>query len=485
MTLPGNRGMADQALTRGHALLACCAPLLFGLCCIAPAHAAQPTVTSLGELFAIAHESEPGYRSAMADVAVAHARTREALGAMLPQLTATANSNGNRRRYHTLDTPPSTLHDRYHSNGDQISLNQPLWRPANIASWHQARENAAQAGYRLDDAEQQLYLKVATAWFDLMEARDAVEFTKAQRDALHAQWNIARRAAELGAQSQPQADEAQAKYEGASADEASAELDVETKLAALEQWVGRADGLVQPYLRDDARIPELVGGDMDQWLEQVDTHCPALRAADRAIAAANAEVSKQRAGHQPTLDIVATYGDTDQAVGNFPGQTGYRIRQLAVGLQLNVPIYSGGTQSAKVAEALALRDKARDDRDAARRLAIVNVKTAFLGWRAGLAKAKGARIAVMSAKSALAAAEAAASHGLKTQADVLTARQQMATARRDLRKGRYQQLTSFIKLKSTLGELSEGDVDELDQLFSASESDASAMAMTSTAQPTP
>ena len=61
----------------------------------------------------------------------------------------------------------------------------------------------------------------------------------------------------------------------------------------------------------------------------------------------------------------------------------------------------------------------------------------------------------------------------------------MATARRDLRKARYQQLTSFIKLKSTLGELSEGDVDELDRLFSASESDESAIAMTSTAQPTP
>jgi outer membrane protein len=437
-------------------------------------------VTSLGELFAVAHESEPGYRSAKANVVASHARTRQALGAMLPQLTATANSNGNRRRYETRDKIPNVLHDRYHSNGDQLSLNQPLWRPANVAFWHQAQESATQAEYQLEDAEQQLYLKLATAWFDLMEARDAVEFTTAQRDALHAQWNIARRAAELGAQSQPQADDAQAKYEEASADEASAELDVAAKLAALEQWVGPADGLMQPYLRDDAKIPDLVGGDLDEWLEQIDTHSPALHAAGRAIAAAEAEVSKQRAGHQPTLDMVATYGDTDQAVGNFPGQPGYRIRQFAVGLQLNVPLYSGGTQSAKVAEALALRDKARDDQDATRRQAILNVKTALLGWRAGQAKATGARIAVASARTTLAAAEGGASRGLKTDADVLTARQQLAAARRDMRKGRYQQLTSYIKLKSTLGELSAADLDELDQLFSARESDAGTPAMAPT-----
>ena len=290
---------------------------------------------------------------------------------------------------------------------------------------------------------------------------------------------------ELGAQGQPQAQDAHAKYEEASADEASAELDEGAKLAALEQWVGPADGLIQPYLRDDAKIPEMMGGNLDEWLEQIDTHCPALRAADRAIAAADAEVSKQRAGHQPTLDMVVTYGDTDQAVGNFPGHPGYRIRQLAVGLQLNVPLYSGGTQSAKIAEAIALRDKAMDDRDAVRRQAILNVKTAYFGWQSGQAKAAAARIAFASARSTLAVAEEGAAHGLRTEADVLTARQQIATARRDMRKGRYQELTSYIKLKSTLGELSEADVDELDQLFSARESDAGTLAMASTGQQSP
>lgn len=426
---------------------------------------AASTVTSLGELFSIAHDSEPGYRAAKAGLDASHARTRQAFGAMLPQISATASSNGNRRRYDTLDKVTHTLHDRYHGDTGQISLTQPLWRPANRASLNQAEQVERQTEYQLKDTEQQLYQKLASAWFDLMEARDAMEFTAAQRDALRAQWDIARRAVELGAQGEPQAEDAHAKYEEAAADAASAEADHATKLAALEQWVGPAEDLQQPYLDDQFELPDLLGNDLDAWLNQVDSSSPALRAASRAVAAADEEVKKQRAGHQPTLDMVASYGNTDQNVGNFPGQAGYGIRTFTVGLQLNVPLYSGGTQSAKVAEAIALRDKARDDMEATRRQAILNVKTSFFTWRAGLAKAHAAHIAIVSAQRALAVAEQGKKRGLKTEADILAAKQQIAASRRDMRKGRYQQLTAYIKLRTTLGDLSITDIDELDDRF--------------------
>lgn len=441
--------------------------MLLCLLLAAPAHAATTDArpTSLGEIFDAAHESEPGYRAAQANLAVSQARSRQALGAMLPQLSLTASANGNRRAYNTHDATTDTMRDRYHSHSNQLSLTQPLWRPANVASWHEAQDGEAQATYQLADAEQKLYSKLATAWFDLMQARDEIEFTTAQRDALHAQWDIARRGAQLGTQSAPQAADAEAKYREASADEASAELDREAKLAALEQLTGPADGLVQPYLRDDAKLPDLVGDDMDAWLNLVDTHCPSLHAAAQAIAAAEDEIHKQRAGGHATLDLVASYGNNDQAVGNFPGQAGYGIRTLTVGLQLNVPLYTGGTQSAKVAEALAAREKALADRDAARRQAILDIKTAFLQWQSGLAKAKAARLGMDAAHTAWLAARRGEARGLKTHADVLAALQQWAAARRDMHKGRYQQLSAYVKLRTTLGELSADDVGELDRLF--------------------
>lgn len=440
------------------------------LCCLLVAtrvHAATVDTrpTSLGEVFDAAHENEPGYRAARANLAVSQARSRQAFGAMLPQLSLTASANGNRRVYNTHDATTDTMRDRYHSHSDQLSLTQPLWRPANVASWHEAKSSEVQAEYQLADAEQKLYAKLATAWFDLMEARDEVAFTTAQRDALRAQWDIARRGAELGTQSAPQAADAEAKFREASADEASAELDREAKLAALEQLTGPADGLVQPHLRDEAKLPDLVGDDMDAWLNLVDTHCPSLRAATQAIAAAEDEIRKQRAGGHATLDLVASYGNNDQAVGNFPGQSGYGIRTLTVGLQLNVPLYTGGTQSAKVAEALAAREKALADRDAARRQAILDIKTAFLQWQSGLAKAKAALLGMDAAHAMWLAAKQGETRGLKTHADVLSARQQWAAARRDMHKARYQQITAYVKLRTTLGELSADDVDELDRLF--------------------
>ncbi|WP_415916026.1 TolC family outer membrane protein [Xanthomonas arboricola] len=441
-------------------------PILLALLLAPSLHAVpSPQVVSLGELFALARDSEPGYDAAQANLAAARARVRQAYGAMLPQISATGSTNGNNRRYETLDTTTATLHDDYHARTGQLSLNQPIWRRANRVALSQAGSAADQANWQLADTEQQLYAKLATGWFELMEARDAVDFNAAQRDALKAQWNIARRSAELGAKSQPEADDAQAKYEQADADALSAEMDVQTKLAAIEPWIGSADDLVQPWLREDARIPDMLGAEIDAWLAQIDEHCPALRASSAAIAVAEAEIAKQRAGHLPTLDFVASYGNNDQNVGNFPGQPGYRIATVTLGLQLNVPLYSGGTQSAKVAEALALRDKARDDFESARRQAVLNVKTAFLGWRAGRARMLAAGTAIDAARQALALATRGTAHGVRTEADILTARQQLAAARRDRRKGSYQQLTAFIKLKATLGDLSGTDVDELDALF--------------------
>lgn len=429
--------------------------------------------TTLGEVFDAAHEMAPSVRAAEASAAVSRARSRQALGAMLPQLSLTASANGNRRSYNTHDDVTDTMHDRYHAHSYQLSLNQPIWRPANTATWHQAQETQAQADYQLADAEQKLYAKLASAWFDLMQARDELEFSRSQADALRERWKMARRGAELGTQGAPQAAEAEAKYREAAADEASAELDRESKLALLEQWTGPADGLVQPYLGGDATLPDLVGSDMDAWLNQIDVHCPSLHAANKAIEAANDEIRKQRAGHDPTLDLVANYGTNDQAVGNFPGQSGYGIRTFTVGLQLNVPLYSGGTQSAKVAESLAAREKAVADRDEARRQAILDIKTAFFEWRSGRARAEASRATMKSARLAWIAALQGEKKGLKIHADVLDARQQWMAARRNVRKGRYQQMAAYVKLRATLGELSADDVDELDRLFVATDSEPS------------
>ncbi len=422
---------------------------------------------TLSSLLELARSSEPSYLGAKTNVQAAKARTDQAFGALLPQISASANTNMNDRSYHTRIDDTPTVDDRYNSNSAQFTLTQPLWRYASIAGLQQAEAAALQAEYQLAGTEQDLSSKLVSAWFDVLAARDNGLFTVQQEAAARKQWEIARRGLELGASGLPQTEDARAKYEQARADAMTAATDAQIKLASLEQLVGALKNFKPPRMIDNAVLADLSGDKLDPWLQALETGNPAIRAALQAFEAADAEVRRQLAGHQLTLDLVGTYGKNSQAIGGFPGQAGYDIKQNSIGLQLNIPIYSGGTQSAKVAEAVAMREKARLDIEAARRAASLAAKQAWFGWQAAYVRAQAGRQAVTAAQAALRAARRGRDKGLKMELDVLQAEQQLRAAERDLRKGRYDQVAAHVKLKAVAGRLSVGDVAALDRLFVA------------------
>ncbi|WP_301101419.1 TolC family outer membrane protein [Propionivibrio sp.] len=420
---------------------------------------------SLSSLLDLARSTEPTYLGARSNVEAAKARTDQAFGALLPQLSMSGNTNSNRRDYRTRSTSIPPAGDAYNSNMTQLSLTQPLWHYANIVGWQQAEAVVVQAEHQLAGAEQELLSKLVTAWFDVLAAGDTIVFSAQQVSALQRVWEVARRGAELGQSGQPQVDEARSKLDQALADAVTAETDAQLKRAALEQLVGPLRELDLPYMRGVAELANLSTEKLEAWLDAAQAGNPNVLAALQAYEAAGAEVSKQRAGHYPTLDIVASYGKNSQAVGGFPGQAGYDIMQGVVGLQLNIPIFSGGTQSAKVSEALAQKEKARQDIEAARRATILAAKQAWFGWHAAYARAMAGVQAIKAARSAMALARKGRENGLKTEADVLQAEQQWRAAQRDFRKGRYDQVVSFVKLKAAAGVLTGGDVAALDALF--------------------
>jgi outer membrane protein len=425
-------------------------------------HAQTTSQLSLSALLERARTEEPAYLGAKAAVETAQAKKDQAFGALLPQISASAGTHTNDRDYKTRDNYTPRAKDQYNNHSAQINLTQPIWQPAHLAGLDQAKIMVSQAEWQLTATEQELAARLVEAWFDLLAARDQQLFTGQQAEALEQEWRIAARAEELGEGSHPRTEIALARLEQARADAAMAESEIEQKRAVLEQWTGPLPEGNLPHLRGNVALTNPSERTLENWLEEVEEGNPTLLAARQAHEAASAEVKKQRAGHSPTLDLVASYGRNSQEVGGFPGQSGYDITNGSIGVQLNVPLYSGGTQSAKVAEALAQQNRAAQEVESARRSAVLSSKRAWFAWQGAVVRASAGAQMLSAARAELTRARRGSAQGLQTRLHILQAEQQLRAGQRDFRKGRYDQIVAFIRLKTAAGSLAVSDIADID-----------------------
>jgi outer membrane protein len=422
------------------------------------------------EAVQLARTSEPVYLGIRASAAAAQERSKQAFAGLLPQVNAEASTNSNRRNYYTRGTGIPDLIDHYNSNNAQLKLTQPIYRPSGVVALRQADSAVSQAEHQRAAAEQELLSRLVQSWLDAMSARDSVLFTVRQASATRQQWEILRRGADLGTASAPAAEEARAKYEQALAERTSAEMEYQVRAATLEQIIGPLRSFAPPYLSNASKTQDLSVESLERWLERLD-RSPQILAAAHALAAADEEIRKQRTLYEPTLDLVASYGKNSQQVGNFPGQAGYDINIGTIGLQLSIPLFAGGGHVAKVSEALALREKARQDLEAAQRSGRLAAKQAWYGWLGANARHGSALQAVRSSLLSLRAALQGIASGVKTEVDRLQAVVQVEGARRDYNRARYDLIASFVKLKAALGQLADDDVLRLEQMFVEREAD--------------
>lgn len=298
-----------------------------------------------------------------------------------------------------------------------------------------------------------------------MQARDGVTFNDANVLAMQRQWEQIRRENELGVAPVTDLEDARVKYDQALADQAMAESEQGIKLAALEQIVGPLVLPALPVLPEQFTLPGLHDDNLEQWLRQAETSSPLILAAQRALDAADEEVRKQRAGHEPTVDLVASYGKFVQGAGLSGGQNGFESQLNTVGVQLNAPLYAGGGQSAKVREAGAMKEKAKHELESALRNVRSTIKQAWFTWQAGRVRQQSALQGLKRAAFAIKAAESERDRGVKIELDVLQARQQSEGALRNLQKARYDMVVSYLKLKAATGQLIGNDLAELDKGF--------------------
>lgn len=410
------------------------------------------------------------YRQALAnDSQYASARAALAAGLeKLPQgrslLMPTIGITGTNTKTH-VDVVSDTggiTNATYNSSNYSLSLSQPLFRWANWQQYEQSKLSVAASQAQFAQAQQDLILRAAQAYFDVLSSENALETLSAQKIATTEQLASAKRNFEVGTQTITDTHEAQARYDLITAQEFAAANDLQIKRTALQAIIGKEAGTLsklKPGVTISAPQPAVI----DEWVASAEKQNYSVVSAELGLESAKRDISRNRAGHMPTLDLVAQAGRTGGNATQL--SSGNSNQSRSIGLSWSIPLFSGFAVNSRVKESIALEEKARSDRESARRNASQGARQAFLGVNSGLAQIKALEAAEVSTKSALESNKLGYQVGVRINIDVLNAQQQVYSTQRDLAKARYDTIINGLRLKSAAGTLKEADLEQINALL--------------------
>lgn len=350
----------------------------------------------------------------------------------------------------------------------QATLSQPLFR---VDRWYQlqaAQASGEQAALEFSATQQDLILRSAEAYFAVLRAQDNLATLKAEEAALKRQLDQAKERFEVGLSDRTDVLQAQASYDSSRAGRLLAERQVQDAFENLEALTAhsyrRLDGI-----RHSLPVLAPVPNDAAQWVATAARQNLNLQASQFAVIAAEESLRQRRAGHAPTLDAVAQYqtGDNDGLgftnsvdIPLMPRYTG-DASQRSIGLQLNIPLFSGGLTTAQSREAQQLLIQAEQQREGLRRQVVQNTRNLFRAVNTDVEQVQARRQTIISSQSALEATEIGYEVGTRNIVDVLDAQRLLYATVRDYNNARYDYILDNLRLKQVAGTLSPADLQAL------------------------
>ena len=433
-------------------LFASIAALSFALC--APAWG-----ESLLQVYRDALANDPTYAAARLQFQANEEKVPQARAGLLPNVALTGSWT--RVNYDALyPAPIDSVTGEYTNRVYSLSLSQPLFRWQNWVGYQQSQLGLVASEAQFVQSKQDLILRVAQAYFDVLGAQDSLDFTRAQKTAIAEQLASAKRNFEVGTATITDTNEAQARFDLATAQEIASVSDLEIKQTALLQIVGKPVPALTP-LGPNAKLPAPQPIGIDTWVSSAEKDNIGVRVAQVSAEIAKREISKARGGHYPTVDLVASRNKTYSPTSGSADQ----VTSTQAGIQVSIPLFAGLATQSRVRETLALDEQAQQNLEAAKRSAAQSARSAYLGVTNGLAQVRALEAAEVSSKTALEANQLGYRVGVRVNIDVLNAQQQLFQTRRDLSKARYDTLVGGLKLKSAVGVLDEPDVLAIDGLL--------------------
>lgn len=437
--------------------------VVFILSCISLSASAE----DLLEIYRLAQGNDPTFEAARYAFEAAQEKIPQAKAGLFPALSLNGNESATHAssQFTNQFTNPTLVNRDVHAWTWTLQLTQPLIRMQNAYAYRESKSLVDQARAQYTQAEQDLILRVTQAYFDVLIAQESIDVADAQVHATGEQLALAKRGFEAGANAITDVHEAKSRSDLARSQRIAALNELETKHAELEKLVGQPSNPLAA-LQPAVVIPKPEPDDVKAWMGQARENNPAVLAPKAAVNAAEAGISKNRAEYSPTLDLTASYGN-NYSSGNTstPADYATRVNSSQLGVQLNIPLYAGGSTKSHVIEAIANKNKAVAELEIARRQSGTDARQAYAAIVNGLAQIEALESAVESSKSAVNGNQIGYKLGIHMNIDVLNAEQQLYTAQRDLLKARYDTLFQGFKLKAAAGVLTESDVLEINGLL--------------------
>jgi outer membrane protein/protease secretion system outer membrane protein len=434
------------------------APQLFGKTALACALAgaavaswAQAPTMDLKQVYQAALEQDATIRASRAAADSGRERLPQARAGLLPQISASAGRNNN-----NLDTTAPnilgtavTTNDKYLSDNKTVQLRQPIVNMQRWLQFQQAKSVVEEVEANLDRDLQNLVVRVAGAYFEALMSDEQLDLVLAQKKTYTALVDAAKKGLAAGSGTRTDIDDAQSRLDMAAAQELEARQNQDLARRQLQLLVNQPVDQIAKLNVAALQLSAPMPANLDDWTRKAEQASPEIRAMQARLEAARQEVSKAQAGHLPTLDAVAQWSNSGSE--NIT-RVNSRYENKTIGLQLNIPLYSGGYVNSAIRQAVAEQTRAEESLEALRRDLGVRVHKEYRGVSEGVLRVRALEQAARSAEQMMKSTQMSLTAGSRTQLDVLNAQQQFTLALRDLAQARLVYLLSGVRLASLVGD---------------------------------
>ena len=424
--------------------------------------APQASKTDLVTVYNEAVKNNADLAAARANYAAISEVVPQARAGLLPNLSAGADSMNTDT---DVDTRTGNVDTSRSGLSYQANLSQPLFRADRWFQFQAAKATDQQYALQLSATEQNLILQSAETYFAVLRAQDTLASTKAEEAAFKRQLDQANERFDVGLSDKTDVLEAQAGYDTARANRILAQRAVDDSFQALVTLTNREYASIEGILHT-LPVLEPTPNDAKAWVDTASQQNLNLQASNYAVNAAEETLRQNKAGHAPTLDAVARYqkGDNDSLgftnndlVSPYDGDA----EQTSIGLQLNIPIYSGGLTSSQVREAYQRLNQSEQERESLRRQVVENTRNLHRAVNTDVETVQARKQSIISNQSALEATEIGYQVGTRNIVDVLDAQRQLYSSVRNYNDARYDYILNNLRLKQAAGTLAPTDLEAL------------------------